>query len=102
MTTLPLDTSKLTLIAAGEAYAPTNLDGTPVCAKDGTPTWVVPVLLAGPRRQPELVKVKINGATAPQVRPGTTLRLVDLVVTMWELNGRHGLAYRATSVDSGR
>lgn len=102
MTTLPLDPARLTTIVAGEAYAATDQQGNPATAKDGTPQWVVPVLLTGDRQRPEMVRIKVAGAEAPKVTAGQTVKCHGLVAFVWELNGKHGVAYRADRFEPSR
>jgi hypothetical protein len=102
MTTLPLDPARLTTIVAGEAYAATDQQGNPVETKDGTPQWVVPVLITGERQRPEMVRIKTASPEAPKVAAGQTVKCHGLVAFVWELNGRHGVAYRADRIEPVR
>jgi hypothetical protein len=102
MTTLPLDPARLTTIVAGEAYAATDQQGNPVVAKDGTPQWYVPVLITGDRQRPEMVRIKTTAAEAPKVAAGQTVKCHGLTAFVWELNGKHGVAYRADRFEPAR
>jgi hypothetical protein len=46
----------------------------------------------------EVLKVVVDGPTAPKVMPGQYVAISGLVVSPWEMNGRAGLSYRAQAI----
>ncbi|WP_194906138.1 hypothetical protein [Catenulispora rubra] len=67
--------------------------------KTGERTWRtgIAVRQAGQRR-PSVIEVKTRSTTRPPVSDGDVVKVVGLVATFWEQNGRAGLAFRAESI----
>lgn len=97
MSQIPIDVKRVTTIVAGEPYPQTDPSGNHVSNRDGVPQWIVPVLLTSANSRPEMVRVKVAAPAPPTVKPGTTVQCVGFIATTWEMNGRHGVAYRAES-----
>ena len=102
MNTLPIDTARTTTISAGESYAANDQAGQQARNKEGKTLWFVPVLLTAVSSRPEMVRVKIAGETCPKFQPGTPLKFTDLQAVVWEMNGKHGISYRAERVEVAR
>ena len=102
MNTLPIDQAKITTISAGESYAANDQSGQQARNKEGKTLWFVPVLLTATNTRPEMVRVKIAADTCPKFQPGTALRFGELQAVVWEMNGKHGISYRAERVEAAR
>jgi len=102
MNTLPIDQARITTISAGESYAANDQSGQQARNKEGKTLWFVPILLTSQNTRPEMVRVKIPGDTCPKFHPGTPLKFQGLQVVVWEMNGKHGISYRAEKVEAAR
>ena len=102
MNTLPIDQNRITTIIAGETYAAKDQAGNQALSKDGKPVWFIPVLLTTPVSRPEMVRVKIATAQPPKVIPGTPIKFVGLQAIVWEINGKHGVSYKAEAIEAVR
>lgn len=102
---LPIDVTKLTVLAIGEPR-PVFDFGTenPKVGLDGKPVVKVPVLLLGTgERTDPTATITVTGDIA-QVKSGTTLRCQNLTVSTWSMrdnNGqeRTGITLRADRLD---
>ena len=102
MNTLPIDQSKITTIIAGEAYEAKDMTGNQALTKEGKPMWFIPVLLTSPKSRPEMVRVKIANNQNPKVIPGHPVKFIGLQVIVWELNGKHGVSFKAEAIETLR
>jgi hypothetical protein len=102
MNTLPIDQNRITLITAGESYTAKDQAGNQVLNKEGKPLWFIPTLLTAPNSRPEMVRVKIASSQPPKVNPGVPIKFIGLQVIIWELNGKHGISYKAEAIESSR
>lgn len=98
MRSIPIDQSKVRVLAAGAATPATNPDGTPRVSRDGRPLSNLPVLLLAEGSRPEAATVRIPGAI-PAFAELTPLRFTDFVAWYWTLdNGRSGISLTASAV----
>jgi hypothetical protein len=102
MNNLPLDTTRISCIAAGETYEMTDEKGNQSLTKEGQPLWYVPVLFSTAKQRPELLRVKIASQSAPKVSPGQQVKFVGLVAIVWEMNGKRGVSFKADRFEIAR
>jgi hypothetical protein len=100
---VPIDVSKLTLIAGGPGSPVVKDRSTGELATDPVTnkTWfsVNVIVFAEGDDQPQVWKVKVAGE--PQgLAQGVAVKVTGLVANYWEMNERHGLAFRAESITS--
>lgn len=100
MRNIPVDTSQMTFIAAGSPR-PKLKDRTTGEIKynaDGAPMWQLKVLAQVEDNDAETVLISFPAAHAITARLGTPLTVQGLSAMAWEANGRHGVAFSASSV----
>jgi hypothetical protein len=66
--------------------------------ENGEPLFSVGVL-AMANGEAELISVKVAGKIAPGVVPGSSLTIVGLVAGHWSIDGKSGLAFRASRIE---
>ena len=96
---LPIDTSGMTFLAAGPAEPALNYDTKAAKVDDnGQPIFSVQVvaLVDGGA---EVLPVKVAGEPKGIVKGGG-LKLVGLVAQPWSMDGRFGVAFRATQIEA--
>jgi hypothetical protein len=105
MAKIPVDTRELTFVAAGPAEPVLANRETGELAVDraGRRQWQVHVMvlpaaagLAG--EKPQMWTIKLAGEEPPAIGQGAPVSFTGLVAADWEVEGRHGLSYRAESV----
>jgi hypothetical protein len=101
---LPIDTSRLQFLAVAgaeplkqfeegkprEAWAP-RVDG------NGEVLWRIELVALGDG-QAEIIRVSVPGD--PGVRQGEMVRVEEMTAQAWEMEGRSGMAFRASAVRS--
>jgi hypothetical protein len=99
MNSIPVDMSRLTgMVCVAAPEARTTPDGVTRTDRDGNTLYVIGVALrrAGTRKASV---IDVQTAVEPVgVAEGTPVRLVDLDVALWEIDGRHGLSYKAALI----
>jgi hypothetical protein len=61
--------------------------------------WVTNLVIFTPgEATPEVVKVKLLGDEPKAISQGLPVTVVGLVVSDWEIDGKHGLSFRADSI----
>src|SRR5687768_3876205 len=98
---LPVDTSKVTVIAGGPAERLVNFKTGELIFDKRTnqPVWVTNLVIFTPgEATPEVVKVKLFGDEPKPISQGLPVTVVGLVVSDWEIDGKHGLSFRADSI----
>jgi len=112
MRNLPIDSSRLNLIASGKVMAKAEYaelsDGSrkrlpDAQAKDretGLPLWVVDCFLDDDdvEGRAEVVAVTVASATRPVARKFQAIVFTDLVVGAWVRDGRANFSFRATGI----
>ncbi|MEV0897921.1 hypothetical protein [Actinoplanes sp. NPDC049802] len=96
---IPVDLTRLTgLMCVSAPEQRTDLDGQVRKDRDGNTLWVTGIALrrAGTRKA-SVIDVQ-TAAEPVGVAEGTMIGLTELDVTLWEIEGRHGLSYRAASI----
>src|SRR5262245_26868240 len=66
---------------------------------NGEVLWRVQLVALGDG-EAEIIKVTVPGD--PEVRQGEMVRVEGLTVQAWEMEGRFGMAFRATAIQSAR
>ena len=99
MNSIPVDLSRLAgLICIAAPEQRTTLDGAVRKDREGNTLWVtgIAVRRANSRRA-SVIDVQ-TAAEPVGVVEGIAVGLTELDASMWEIDGRHGLSYRAASV----
>lgn len=98
MKRIPVDTSRIRILAAGQPAPATNPDGSARTNRAGQALTNVPVLVLAEGGRPESVNVRVPSPvpTLPDLAP---LRFVGLIAWFWTLdNGRSGVSLTAESL----
>jgi hypothetical protein len=95
---LPIDTTSLAFICAGEAQAAVDYDTRrPKTDDNGVPLYQV-AMVAMSDGNAEVINCKVAGQPIG-LTAGGPVRLVELVAIPWAMGDRSGVAYRATRVE---
>jgi hypothetical protein len=95
---LPIDTTSLAFICAGEAQAAVDYDTRrPKTDDNGVPLFQV-ALVAMSDGNAEVINCKVPGQPTGLVA-GSPVRLIDLVAIPWAMGERSGVAYRVTRIE---
>ncbi|MET8280925.1 hypothetical protein [Micromonospora sp. NPDC005174] len=99
MNSIPVDLSRLTGLLCVAAPEPkTDLDGEQRKDRDGNRVWVtgIAVRRAGTRKASV---IDVSTSAQPEgVMEGNPVGVTELDVSLWEIEGRHGLSYKAASI----
>lgn len=100
MQSIPVDTGKLRglwCVAAPEPRVNTET-GEVRKGRDGLPVWVVGVSVRrADTRKSSVIDVSVPGEPSGIVE-GSRVSLADLEAVPWEIDGRHGVSYRASAI----
>ncbi|MCW3838914.1 hypothetical protein ONA70_02230 [Micromonospora yasonensis] len=99
MNSIPVDLSRLSgLLCVSAPERKTDLDGEVRKDRDGNALWVtgIAVRRAGTRKA-SVIDVQTS-AEPEGVTEGSPVGVTELDVSLWEIEGRHGLSYKAASV----
>ncbi|MFI6160743.1 hypothetical protein ACIA59_12435 [Micromonospora haikouensis] len=99
MNSIPVDLSRLSGLFCVAAPEPkTDLDGEQRKDRDGNHLWVtgIAVRRAGTRKA-SVIDVQTS-AQPEGVTEGSPVGVTELDVSLWEIEGRHGLSYKAASI----
>lgn len=98
MKRIPVDTTRLRILAAGQPAPATNPDGSPRLNRAGQALTNVPVLVLAEGGRPESENVRVP-SPVPALADLATLRFVGLVAWHWTLdNGRSGVSLTAEGI----
>lgn len=98
MKRIPVDTTKLRILAAGQPAPATNPDGSPRVNRAGQALTNVPVLVLAEGGRPESVNVRVP-SPVPALGDLAPLRFPGLVAWHWTLdNGRSGVSLTAEAI----
>lgn len=98
MKRIPVDTTKLRILAAGQPTPATNPDGSPRVNRAGQALTNVPVLVLAEGGRPESVNVRVP-SPVPALGDLAPLRFSGLVAWHWTLdNGRSGVSLTAEAI----
>ncbi|MES9593006.1 hypothetical protein ABWK57_29820 [Streptomyces sp. NPDC094045] len=66
--------------------------------REGNPVWVVGVSIRQlEKRRADILEIAVSGEPSG-ITEGARVAVVDLVATVWEIDGRRGVSYRASAV----
>lgn len=100
MKRIPVDTTKLRILAAGQPAPATNPDGSPRMNRAGQALTNVPVLILAEGGRPESVNVRVP-SPVPALGDLAPLRFAGLLAWHWTLdNGRSGVSLTAEAVQA--
>jgi len=97
MRTLPIDTSKMTVLVGGAIAAATSDDGTPRRDRNGAVLFNIPAVVLIEGGNAETLTVRVPGPV-PQLAPMTPVRLLNLVARPWSMEGRSGVSFSADAL----
>jgi len=97
---LPIDTSDVRFLVTSDPEQVLDFETKrPRADRDGQPIHSVDVLVSGEGRKGEVITVKVSGAS-PSVSEGNRVKVVDLVAMPWSQNGRSGVSFTASRIES--
>jgi hypothetical protein len=95
---LPIHTDSLSFIAVGLPEPVVDFDSRqPRTDPDGRPIFAVGVVALG-NEGADILTVKVAGQPRGIVQ-GAPVRVTDLVATTWQMAERHGMSFRAESIE---
>ncbi|GID26992.1 hypothetical protein [Paractinoplanes brasiliensis] len=96
---IPVDLTRLTgLMCVSAPERKTNLDGDPRKDREGNQLWVTGLSVRrNGTRKASVIDVQ-TAAEPVGVTEGTLVALTEPEVSLWEIEGRHGLSWRAASI----
>ncbi|MFF5296707.1 hypothetical protein [Paractinoplanes globisporus] len=96
---IPVDLTRLTgVMCVSAPERKTTLEGELRKDREGNQLWVTGVALRrNGTRKASVIDVQ-TAAEPVDVREGTLVALTELDVSVWEIEGRHGLSWRAASI----
>jgi hypothetical protein len=100
MNSIPVDTSRLTgLVCVSAPEARLNPEtGIARTDRDGNTLYIVGVALRRTGTRKASV-IDVQTSVEPVgIAEGTPVKIVDLDVSQWEIEGRHGLSYKAAHI----
>jgi hypothetical protein len=98
MKTIPVDTSKLTMLVGGAILPATSPDGSPRRDRSGQTLFNIPVVVVVEGGNADTLTVRVPGPV-PQVAPLTPVKFVALVARPWSMDGgRSGVSFSAESI----
>ncbi|HXA32330.1 MAG TPA: hypothetical protein VNV87_08735 [Acidimicrobiales bacterium] len=96
---LPIDAACLTFIAVRPPEEVVDFESkAPRISPDGRPIFAVEVVAVGSAGA-DILTVKVFGQPKGIV-PGSPVRVVDLVATTWQMSDRHGVSFKAASIEA--
>lgn len=96
MRSIPVDQTRLDIKAID--VAPKHRDGVQTLNADNVPVWTVQALVTPTEGKAELVVVNVPAAQSPSLVPLAPVEFKDLTARSWEMNGRSGVSFSATTV----
>lgn len=97
---LPIDTSSLTFIAGSDPATLLDMERRPRADRaTGEVLWRLDVVALGGEDGAEVWPVRVTGEPKG-IRMGQPLRVVGLSASPWEIDGRHGISFRAQAVEA--
>lgn len=97
MKSIPVDTSRLTVLIGGAIEPATTPTGSQRQDKAGKPLFNVPVVVIVEGGSPDTLTVRVPGPLAA-IPALTQVRLSALVARPWSMDGRSGTSFSAESV----
>ena len=95
---LPIDTEHLSFIAVGLPEAVVDFDSKqPRSDPDGRPIFALGVVALG-NEGADILVVKLAGQPKG-IAQGAAVKVTDLVATTWQMGDRHGVSFRAETIE---
>ncbi|MGH3343680.1 MAG: hypothetical protein ACRDPK_12555 [Carbonactinosporaceae bacterium] len=100
MRNIPVDTSRLSFIAAGDAEPKIKdpSSGELKTDAEGRTLYSVPLLPVPNDDRGRSIRVTVAASEPPAVSVGQPVQVVGLTAFGWAMNGRSGIGYRAESI----
>lgn len=97
---IPVDTSGLTLIAGSDPAAVLDMERRPRADKaTGEVLWGLDLVALGGADGAEVWPIRVAGEPKG-ISTGQPVRVAGLVAAPWEIEGRHGISFRARSIEA--
>ncbi|WP_045880005.1 hypothetical protein [Pseudofrankia sp. DC12] len=98
MNVIPVDMSKVISAVVMSDPVPSLYDGKQRTNFDGVPLWDLDVTVAVSGAGASVLKLRVALASAPKVEMCQPVTLSGLRARVWEMNGRHGVAWSVETV----
>jgi hypothetical protein len=96
---LPIDLSSLSFIAGSDPAGVLDMERRPRADKaTGELLWGLDLVVLGGEDGAEVWPVRVVGEPKG-IRTGQPLRVEGLIAAPWEIEGRHGISFRARSIE---
>jgi hypothetical protein len=97
---LPIDLSNLSFIAGSDPAGVLDMDRRPRADKaTGELLWGLDLVVLGGEDGAEVWPVRMVGEPKG-IRTGQALRVEGLIAAPWEIEGRHGISFRARVIEA--
>jgi hypothetical protein len=97
---LPIDLSSLSFIAGSDPASVLDMERRPRADKaTGELLWGLDLVVLGGEDGAEVWPVRVVGEPKG-IKTGVALRVAGLVAAPWEIEGRHGISFRARVVEA--
>jgi hypothetical protein len=97
---LPIDLSNLTFIAGSDPAGVLDMERRPRADKaTGELLWGLDLVVLGGEDGAEVWPVRVVGEPKG-IATGQTLRVEGLTAMTWEIDGRHGISFRARKIEA--
>jgi hypothetical protein len=98
---LPINTQTVLFASAGPAEPIVNFETKePRRDQNGAPMFNVPIFASGGGIT-ESINVKVSGEPKG-LAPFTQVKITNLVALTWEMNGQHGVSFRADLIEPAK
>ena len=99
---LPIDLSSLSFIAGSDPAGVLDMERRPRADKaTGELLWGLDLVVLGGEDGAEVWPVRVVGEPKG-IRTGQPLRVEGLIAAPWEIEGRHGISFRARSIEPAK
>jgi hypothetical protein len=99
---LPIDLSSLQFIAGSDPAGVLDMERRPRADKaTGELLWGLDLVVLGGEDGAEVWPVRVVGEPKG-IKIGVPLRVTGLVAAPWEIEGRHGISFRAKLIEAAR
>ncbi|HEU5003446.1 MAG TPA: hypothetical protein VFW71_11805 [Actinomycetota bacterium] len=97
---LPIDTSALQFVCSlpPEPVVEYENRNQPKVDRDGEPVFSMELIAMGAKGS-QIFGVKFSGTPAAGLKQGMPVRVAELEVSDWAIDGRHGLSFRAGRIE---
>lgn len=96
---IPIDTTNLTFIAGSDPAAVLDMERRPRADRaTGEVLWGLDIVALGGEDGAEVWPVRMAGEPKG-IRTGQPLKVEGLAASPWEIDGRHGISFRAHTIE---